>query len=290
LNGIKLINNTTTVSSKQTTKIKVKRIINKENGQIKFEVLGTVSTRESQKKYYRSIPTVKNLPGAYIKAFFAENNIPIKGEVQDGLLPSHAKNLIRYQSKSLVEILKSTNTFSNNYMSDILVNHIGRTYQTNMREGSTESTFTTGIDELKQYMIKTLGIKSKFHINSGSGLTTENRISADQVIALLVHMASNYPLFNHFINTLPQVGHEGSFINRFDAKEYQAWKQGIYAKTGTLLHPITVSALAGYFYHPKHKFIAFAIIQNGRINNTQPQLGKLQKSQDLHLHKIYNSF
>ena len=115
-------------------------------------------------------------------------------------------------------------------------------------------------------MKKDLKILSPFILDSGSGLTTSNRLSAKQVVALLSYMSIRTKSFSEFLSSLPKSGVNGTLLNRFRDEEVADLKGIVRAKTGTLTEPFLISSLAGYVFHTNHGLIAFALLQNSEKN------------------------
>ena len=87
-------------------------------------------------------------------------------------------------------------------------------------------------------------------------------------------------VFPEFLASLPATGWDGTLKKRFGKGDAVELKGLIRAKTGTLTEPIAVSAIAGYFRHPKHGMVAFCILENGKDGSSQPAVADLRDQQD----------
>ena len=87
-------------------------------------------------------------------------------------------------------------------------------------------------------------------------------------------------VFPEFLGSLPATGWDGTLKKRFGKAETESLKGLVRAKTGTLSEPVSVAGLAGYFRHPKHGMVAFAILENGNQGKTQPSITDLRERQD----------
>jgi len=92
-------------------------------------------------------------------------------------------------------------------------------------------------------------------LDNGSGLSREERISAASLARLLTD-AMLGPDAQHWVDTLPMVGIEGTVRNRLrnSVLEGRAW-----LKTGTLDN---VRALAGYVRSAEGRWVVFVVMVN----------------------------
>lgn len=95
---------------------------------------------------------------------------------------------------------------------------------------------------------------------SGSGLTTQNRVSASDLTALLEHEYRDTRHFPVFYGSLV-VPRDGPFV--FLRGGSTAWLDRVALKTGTLDNPVSVCGIAGYLRKRDGGWIAFAAIVNG---------------------------
>jgi D-alanyl-D-alanine carboxypeptidase/D-alanyl-D-alanine-endopeptidase (penicillin-binding protein 4) len=97
-------------------------------------------------------------------------------------------------------------------------------------------------------------------MSSGSGLTTENRLSAMDFIGVLRRQHRDTRRFPAFY---------GSFVVPRDASfDYLQrgggeWLDRVALKTGSLTEPVSVNGIAGYLRKKSGGWMAFAIIVNG---------------------------
>jgi D-alanyl-D-alanine carboxypeptidase/D-alanyl-D-alanine-endopeptidase (penicillin-binding protein 4) len=97
-------------------------------------------------------------------------------------------------------------------------------------------------------------------IYSGSGLTTDNRLSANDLVRLLAyeyHDARHFPAFYGGL----VVPRDAPFV--FLRQGGPAWLDRVALKTGTLDNPRSVCGIAGYLRKRNGGWIAFAAIVNG---------------------------
>lgn len=97
-------------------------------------------------------------------------------------------------------------------------------------------------------------------IYSGSGLTTDNRLSANDLVRLLAYEYHDARRFPAFYGGLV-VPRDAPFV--FLRQGDPAWLDRVALKTGTLDNPRSVCGIAGYLRKRNGGWIAFAAIVNG---------------------------
>ena len=140
------------------------------------------------------------------------------------------------------------NIFSNNFMAEQIVKDVGAAI-----EGAPGTT-GKGVPALRNYL-KTIGAK-EYSIENGSGLSTQNRISASDLIKVLKDVHGNKSIRGPFINSLSIFGVDGTT---------ERWKSKLLhnkarVKTGSLTR---VSSLAGFMPYGDD-MAAFVVIFNGK--------------------------
>ena len=113
--------------------------------------------------------------------------------------------------------------------------------------------------------VQTEGIYDRiadFVVNDGSGLSPENRLTADFLVQLLVYAYKDSVIRNVLIDeALATPAHptrHGSLLGRMSAPCYHG---RIFCKTGTLVS-FASSSLTGYACHKNGRWFAFSIINN----------------------------
>jgi len=183
-----------------------------------------------------------------LKTILHESGIEVEGETKKGATPTDAKQLAEIDSPDLVELLGDMNKNSLNVVADNLLLLLGA--ETGVIPGTREK----GINVVNQFL-DTLGLpKGKATIADGSGLSAENRITAEYITSYLLKVAQK-PWFSQFRNTLPRPGYDGTLKGigfRYQDEPFRV-------KSGRLENAI---ALAGYGVDAKGKEIAFTYIIN----------------------------
>lgn len=273
LENVKIINQVRTVSG-EGQKVSVER---RSVGVLEhITVSGTIGIQAPLAKIYRSFGDGERTIASYIRGFFLQGGLSITGSVKTGRLPASAKLFHEIEGYEMRRIVAGLNNFSNNYLADVLLKKLSTTTDKG-RPGS----FPLGVQSLNSFLREKLGIEpSGYKLHDGSGLHPENRISANTLTQVLVHMEKRWDVFPDYLASLPASGWDGTLKKRFKGPGMEDIQGVIRAKTGTLTEPVTVSSLAGYFRSEKHGVVAFSILQNGQRKAQQPSLAQLRESQE----------
>ncbi|NJN85652.1 MAG: D-alanyl-D-alanine carboxypeptidase [Leptolyngbyaceae cyanobacterium SL_7_1] len=193
--------------------------------------MNAVLWNEAAAEQYQTLPPTTPRPQLVIEG--GVRVLPLSQVAQLSATP-----LIRHQSVPLVDMLRAMNTYSNNFMSDVIANEIG------------------GAATVAEVAAAQAGIPlEEIQLINGSGLGNENRISPRAVGAMLVAIQRSVALQQLNITDLfPVIGRDrGTLRGRNIAA-------GAALKTGTL---DDVSALAGVIPTRDRGLIWFSIINVG---------------------------
>jgi len=271
LNYIHLKNKINTVNNRFNKKIK---ILKKYKNQMVLELSGSVHVKENPKHVYYSISRPVLFVGNLLRAFLAHQNIFIRGKIK--AKKTHKKAIVLYKLKgySLRNIVASMNYYSNNFIADML------TYQLAIyrHPQASQLNFVQGVNILKNFLKKTVGIHSSFRLLNGSGLSPKNRFSTAQMIQFLNFFFNDSAVFPDFLASFPASGWDGTLQKRFG--KYPFLAGSIRAKTGTLTSPISASSLAGYFRGRNTHWYSFAFLCDGQKQSRQPSISSLRDFQE----------
>ncbi len=215
-------------------------------------VSGRISPRSETRVFWRAVPDPVAYAAAVIRHIFGEAGISVAAAVRSGPVPKDAYMLAEVESEPLLEIVRNMNKLSTNFVAEELVKHMGGVFKG--EPGSTEK----GVEVIEEYLAS-LGIpKGSLVLENGSGLSSISKVSADQLVKVLVATYQNRSIQYDFMSTLSVLGVDGT-MKRWKRMEPEL--TGIvYAKTGTL---DSVSTLAGYVPMKNGQLAAFAILANG---------------------------
>lgn len=287
LSHVLVENNMRTTQANSRSRISVQRI-SRDSQNMKIKATGKVPLDSALKKVYRSVSDPVVTTGEMLKAFLKKEGIEVAGLVSKGEVSSKAHLLHSQKGFPIGYALKGLNTYSNNFVADVLLKRLGAEHPKNgtpLAKGS--GTLANGISYMHQLLTKTVGLEKGFKVFNGSGLSEHNLFSSAQVSKILLFMAKRLELFPEFIASLPISGVSGSLEKRFRRNDTSFLVGKVRAKTGTLTQPKLAIGLAGYFEHPKHGLCSFSIIHNGKPSHRSLSVGDTRHYQDRLVSKFY---
>ncbi|MBV8063752.1 MAG: D-alanyl-D-alanine carboxypeptidase/D-alanyl-D-alanine-endopeptidase [Nevskia sp.] len=216
---------------------------------------GTVSV-------YRSMSDPALGTGLMLREVLREIGIPVSGtvDVVHTAPPIDAYPLAQNDGLSLKEQLGRMLRFSNNYVADMLTLNVAA-----VQRAQAPAQLADAARSLSDYVlrIKTdnkTGKPSAPPLFSGSGLTPENLLSAEDLTTVLAAQYRNTRDFPAFYGGLV-VPRQAPF--KFLRVGSPAWLDRVALKTGTMDDPHSVCGIAGYLRKQNGGWIAFAAIVNG---------------------------
>lgn len=243
-------------------------------GQDVIRLSGSLAPGRDGRILYRSTGNPDLQTGLLFKAFLEEQGITVNGTIRVTHEPpaETTVELVRHRGERLSESLAAMMRYSNNYMSDVLLLNLG------VESGARPPlSVAEAAQPLQDYAAGMAGNSSTLFPDSlaglrlldGSGLDTDNRLSAGALIALLDHYYHENPsLFPAFLNSLAVPAHaRGTSLKKQDAD----WLTRLAVKTGGLSEPVTVTTLAGYMRFRDGGWGAFAFLVNGAPGRVIPR-------------------
>ena len=281
--GVPIRNYLVTVKDNAKEKIQVRRFL--EGKAESVEISGTIKISSKLKKFNRSSYDPVMLSGRTFIAFLKSQGIEVFGGIKEGSLSQYKKvtKILSYKGGTVARYVSDLMQYSNNYMTDMLINTLG----VQNKDIGLSSTHERGLLTIHSILEKHKIISKGFVLKNISGLSPSNKVSSLQIVNLLDAASKKFELFPDFLAAFPVPGGEGSLKKRFAGNEFKGFSKKIRAKTGTLLTPVSVSSLAGYLSHPRHGLIAFSIIQNGIKGRVQPNILNLRRSQELGIKSFF---
>ncbi len=192
-------------------------------------------------------------PALYTAQMFAMlcgmRGISIQGQPEPGVMPRGASDIVTHRGQRLADIVDLTLTYSINLMAELMMlaavkDESGEAMKLDRAARELSSYFSGKMDKINW---------KGFSLVNGSGLTTENRVTPEQMMAILIYADAQDYQGKKFRSFLPASGWEWSLMNRFGDPNtaFHVW-----AKTGTINYAL---ALAGYLYTRSHRNMAFVI-------------------------------
>jgi D-alanyl-D-alanine carboxypeptidase/D-alanyl-D-alanine-endopeptidase (penicillin-binding protein 4) len=229
-----------------------------EAGQDRIVVGGSIAPGD-ERMVHRAMSDPAAGTGALLHSILKQAGVQLDGGVETTLRADTgaARLLARVESIPLQEQVGRMMRWSNNYIADVLTMGVAH-----KARNAAPASLADAARELSAHVLRAgaANADNSLVIESGSGLTTGNRISALDLIHVLRGEYRNPRRFPAFY---------GSFVVPRDASfEYLRrgnadWLDRVALKTGSLTQPISVNGIAGYLRKSNGGWMAFAIIVNG---------------------------
>ncbi len=173
--------------------------------------------------------------GHLLRDALVKEGVGVEGSVLEGPAPEGCEfRPVTEYATSIEDCLLRTNKDSLGLAAEALFKMLGAESIPEGKQGSWEA----GQRVLSEYL-SGLGIDGReFRIADGSGLSRDNRLSANALIRVLIHLSSG-PYWDFFRNSLAVGGYDGTIENHFWEREYRG---RVMAKSGYIQ---AVRALSG---------------------------------------------
>ncbi|OLO08059.1 D-alanyl-D-alanine carboxypeptidase/D-alanyl-D-alanine-endopeptidase [Salinicola sp. MH3R3-1] len=247
---IRIENGVKTVAAGGSASLYAKRVTDSQGDTLR--VSGQIPAGSYPRPVYKASSDPADQTGQTLLSLLRQSGIPVSGgyAVSRQAPPAAAQSLAAVEGKPLQELLLRTLNYSNNFMADTLA--------LDLTSGTQQGLPDAG-RALEQFAAGLPG-HGPVTLHSGSGLTPENRVSAQNLNALLGAMYGRASLFPTFVAGM-QVPTNGPM--HFIRRGSQTFQDHVMLKTGTLNEPVTVRAIAGYFRTESGRWGSFAVLVNG---------------------------
>jgi len=237
-------------------------------GEHTLHVKGQVPAGAGAIHVQRSVAYPSRYTGSILARMLADSGISVEGitRVDSNPPPEDFRTVAEVQSPALAQQLRKMMAYSNNYMADTLTLNM-LAYSdvpgplTLPLAAQRLEAFATNVNA-REYAWdnRKENKETPLILDSGSGLSVTNRLSARDVVSLLAYMYRQNANFPAFLGSLPVPLHAPS--RSLKSGNIQ-WLTRVAVKTGSLSEPISVRALAGYIRLETGGWGAFAVIVNG---------------------------
>lgn len=181
-----------------------------------------------------------------------EHGVAFNGQVVNGRIEGiDLQPLYVHRSARLIEVLSSLGKYSNNFSAEQMLKSLGA-----HRWGEPGS-FESGARAVAEYLIGLGFSRNDFRVDDGSGLSYDNSVTAEILVAVLEDLYASPELRTDFICSLALGGVDGTLRKRFLNERHMG---RIMAKTGSLAN---VSSLSGFAFSEARGPLVFAVITNG---------------------------
>jgi D-alanyl-D-alanine carboxypeptidase/D-alanyl-D-alanine-endopeptidase (penicillin-binding protein 4) len=226
-----------------------------------LQIGGDVPVGDDQ-TVYRSMSNPSLGAGQLLRETLREIGVEVAGPVvvRASQPPRGSYVLGDVEGLSLREQLGRMLRFSNNYIADVLTMDMAASVDDHPPQAlASAGRLLSDFVERVQARYRPAS-RVPPPIFSGSGLTTDNRLSANDLVRLLAYQYHDARRFPAFYGGLV-VPRDAPFVFLRDGGA--AWLDRVALKTGTLDNPRSVCGIAGYLRKRNGGWIAFAAIVNG---------------------------
>ena len=229
-----------------------------QNGEDTLAVGGDVPMGDGQ-RVYRAMSDPARGTGLLLREALREIGVRVEGPVvvRFEQAPPAAHLLARVDGLLVREQLWRMLQYSNNYIADVLTLDMGAVRQPHETLASASRMLSDFIARTEYGDPPAVGPPP---IYSGSGLTTGNRLSANDLVRVLTYEYHDTRRFAAFYAGLVSP-YDAPFV--FLRQGNAAWLNRVALKTGTLDNPRSVCGIAGYLRKRNGGWIAFSAIVNG---------------------------
>ncbi len=230
-------------------------------GEDMLQIGGDIPLGDDQ-TVYRSMSNPLVGVGLLLKETLREIGVEVAGPVvvRASRPPPYSYVLGDVEGLSLQEQLGRMLRFSNNYIADVLTMDMASSVDDHppLALASAGRLLSDFVQQVEAHDRPVSQVPPPIY--SGSGLTTDNRLSAEDLVRLLTYEYHDARLFPAFYGGLV-VPRDAPFV--FLRQGDPAWLDRVALKTGTLDDPRSVCGIAGYLRKRNGGWIAFAAIVNG---------------------------
>ncbi|MBR1766022.1 MAG: D-alanyl-D-alanine carboxypeptidase/D-alanyl-D-alanine-endopeptidase [Bacteroidales bacterium] len=211
---------------------------------------GTVPMGKSEFRVRGAMPNPARQCADLFSSYLRTHGISISSNsMQVYSQPDSMRVVLDYYSSDYYTIAQYTNLTSNNIYAEAIFKYMG---YAKYGRGNFVNGSKVVMDFFREKRLEAGGVR----VNDGSGLSPQNRVTADFVCRYLMAIGKE-PFFKEFLRTLPKVGESGTAKNLLP---HLPATVSVRLKTGTM---DGVKAYAGYVDAANGDRLAFAIISNG---------------------------
>jgi D-alanyl-D-alanine carboxypeptidase/D-alanyl-D-alanine-endopeptidase (penicillin-binding protein 4) len=215
----------------------------------RITVSGSIAP-DTERMVHRAMSDPAAGAGQILRSILLQAGVAVDGGVETALNAGTAPRLLaRVDGLLLQEQIGRMMRWSNNYIADVLTMGIALA-----RSGKPPASLAAAAGELAPLA------GSGAVMESGSGLTISNRLSAQDLVNVLRHEYLDPRRFPAFYGSLV-VPRDGAFD--FLQPGNDDWLDRVALKTGSLSEPVSVTGIAGYLRKKSGGLMAFAVIVNG---------------------------
>jgi len=220
----------------------------------------------------RSVGHPERLTGELLRGFLQREGVVIDGGLRFAYTPETAPSVLAERSgRRLGEVLQGMMYYSTNFSADVLSLELARAagFPAPVELPTAGSLLAAYLREALLRSRFRAGAEPHASLRDGSGLDSDNRLSARELVALLDRLYLQPDLFPTFLGSLVVPAHGRGRSLRGDDPE---WAASVAGKTGGLSQPVSVTTFAGYLRFADGGWGAFAFLVNGSPGRPIPRV------------------
>jgi len=217
--------------------------------QIEIHVDGKIGKNQKRITLYRAVPEPALYAGHVFAHHLSRAGGGISGKIVRNVCPSNAREIFRFKSKPLSQVVFGLNKFSNNFIAEMLIQALGA------QNGSQH-----GLKEMRNWL-KAQKINAQgLVLENGSGLSRENRISAHTLTSIVRQAANDMAIGPEFLASFGISGVDGTLRHRFS---HPSALSKVRAKSGSLKGVVSLTGVIN-IEHPGPVVFAFLFASAGK--------------------------
>ncbi|RAP37170.1 D-alanyl-D-alanine carboxypeptidase/D-alanyl-D-alanine-endopeptidase [Candidatus Marinamargulisbacteria bacterium SCGC AAA071-K20] len=222
-----------------------------------YVIHGDVTPKDQDNRF---LNVMVSRPGLFFSTQFKElctkKGIEITGVIRPGVIPKSHVVLLEYEGAKLASIIKELNQESNNVVAKILNKDLAAF------RGKVPADKASGVAILRQFCKQKLKFKEgSFVLKDASGLSLENRISADQLSLMLQYIYKKRRIREVMITSFVKLGEHEKYKHLIPPDHLD-----VYIKTGTLASNGINSVIGYVFNNNNGEVYSFSILTDHQTN------------------------
>ncbi|MEZ4845432.1 MAG: D-alanyl-D-alanine carboxypeptidase/D-alanyl-D-alanine-endopeptidase [Bdellovibrionota bacterium] len=222
-NYFTIINQTKTVKAGQRT---TNATVREKGKKIEITVGGQISVQDSGATIYRAIADPSTYAGNIFQDLLQRAGVTVTEGVEHKTCGVEWTEVVRFQSKPLSQILQGMNKFSNNFIAETLMYHLGEAPSSG-----------AGLLKMKTWIKSKKLPEQNVSIDNASGLSRSNSVTPNFLWSLYAYGRNTFQTYPDMMASLPIGGLDGTLRRRFRSTGMQGL---VRAKSGSLRNTVSL--------------------------------------------------
>ena len=228
-------------------------------------IAGQIPITSKETIIYRAMTDPSNYAGNILKDMFNRAGVAVTGTILKRACASDAETIADFDSKPLSQIVMGMNKFSNNFIAETLLYHLGEPRNSQ-----------SGMNEMLTWAKKKNLPMDQVKITNASGLSRDNALTPVFLWELFSYGRNIFQISPELMASLPIGGMDGTLRRRFHGSDTESL---IRAKSGSLKNTVS---LVGSIQTPKKGELLFVFLFETKGKTT----GQIQSIEERLLEKV----